>query len=152
MSWCTKLFTKLDLKDAYHRIRIKKGDDWKIAFRTRYGHFEYLNIPFGLTNAPATFQAYISQVLTGRVNTIFVLYLNDILIYSENVTRHHADVKQVLDWLCEYKLYAGLKKCEFDQKKVVFLSFTINTTGIGMGQARVTTITKWPMPKSYYDI
>ena len=86
------VFTKLDLKDAYYRIRIKKGDEWKTAFCTRYGHFEYLVMPFGLTNAPATFQAYISQALSGLVDVICVIYLDDILIYSEEKERHRADV------------------------------------------------------------
>jgi hypothetical protein len=65
-------YTKLDLREAYHRIRIKKGDEWKTAFRTRYGHFEYLVMPFGLASAPATFQAYINQALQGFLDTICV--------------------------------------------------------------------------------
>ena len=83
-----RIYTKLDLKDAYHRIRIKAGDEWKTAFRTRYGHFEYLVMPFGLSNAPATFQAYISQALVGLVDTICVIYLDDILIYLEDEALH----------------------------------------------------------------
>ena len=76
------IFTKIDLKDAYHRIRIASGDEWKTAFKTRYGLFEYCVIPFGLVNAPATFQAYINQALVGLVDVICVVYLDDILIYS----------------------------------------------------------------------
>ena len=78
-----KIFSKLDLKDVYHRIRIKRGNEWKTAFRTRYGHFEYLVMPFGLANAPATFQAYINRALIGLVNITCVVYLDDILIFSE---------------------------------------------------------------------
>ena len=146
------IFTKLDLKDAYHRIRIKKGDEWKTAFRTRYGHFEYLVMPFGLANAPATFQAYISQALVGLVDTVCVIYLDDILIYSADRKRHHDDVKAVLERLRAYKLYAGLKKCEFDKTEVSFLGFTINTAGIGMETSRVDTIADWPEPKSFHDL
>ena len=146
------VFTKLDLKDAYHRIRIKKGDEWKTAFRTRYGHFEYMVMPFGLSNAPATFQAYISQALVGLVDTICVIYLDDILIYSADTKTHHADVAAVLDRLRAYKLYAGLKKCEFDKTQVDFLGFTISTVGISMETSRVETLTGWPEPKSFHDL
>ena len=77
-----RIFTKLDLRDAYHRIRIWRGDEWKTAFRTRYGYYEYRVLPFGLSNAPATFQAYINQALLGILDVYCVVYLDDILIYS----------------------------------------------------------------------
>ena len=85
-----RYYTTLDLKDAYHRIRIKAGDEWKTAFRTRYGHFEYLVMPFGLTNAPASFQAYINKALSAHLDHICVVYLDNILIYSydEEITTH----------------------------------------------------------------
>ena len=83
-----KKFIKVDLKDAYHRIRIKQGDEWKTAFRTRYEHFEYQVMPFGLANASATFQAYINKALRGLVDIICVIYLNDILIYSSDSAQH----------------------------------------------------------------
>ena len=146
------IYTKLDLKDAYHRIRIKRGDEWKTAFRTRYGHFEYLVMPFGLANAPATFQSYISQALIGLVDTLCVIYLDDILIYSADPNRHHDDVKEILERLRAYKLYANLKKCDFDCKQVEFLGFTINTKGVSMERSRVDVITQWPEPTSYHDL
>jgi hypothetical protein len=92
-------YTKLDLKDTYYRIRIKAGDEWKTAFRTRYGHFEYLVIPFRLANAPITFQAYINQALQGYFNTIYVVYLDDILIYSASYDQYIVDVRMVLERL-----------------------------------------------------
>jgi len=78
-----KIFTKLDLRDVYQRLRIKAGDEWKTAFRTRYGHYAYLVMPFGLTNAPATFQRYIHRALAGLLDTVCVVYLDDILIFSQ---------------------------------------------------------------------
>ena len=83
-----KRYTKLDLRNAYHRIRIREGDEWKTAFRTRYGHFEYQVMPFGLANAPATFQAHINQVLAGLVDVTCIVYLDDILIYSNDLMIH----------------------------------------------------------------
>jgi hypothetical protein len=75
-------FSKIDLKDAYYRLRIKAGDEWKTAFRTRYGHYKFLVIPIGLTNAPATFQAYINKALQGLVDNFCIVYLDNILIFS----------------------------------------------------------------------
>jgi hypothetical protein len=84
------------LKDAYHRLRIKKGDEWKTAFRTKYGYFEYLVMPFGFINALAIFQAYINHALAGLVDTICVMYLNDILIYSQDRKSHIQAVCEIL--------------------------------------------------------
>ena len=88
-----KRFTKLDLKNTYHRIRIRKGDKWKTAFRTRYDHFEYLIMLFDLINASATFQTYINKSLTGLIDNFCVVYLNDILIYSSSQEEHLDHVK-----------------------------------------------------------
>ena len=97
-----KVFTKLDLKDAYHRLRIREGDEWKTAFRTRYGHFEYCVMPFGLSNAPATFQAYINHALVRLIDVTCVVYLDDILIYSEDPAQHTEAVRRVLERLQQY--------------------------------------------------
>ena len=79
-----KNFTALDLRGAYNLVRVKKGDEWKTAFRTRYGHFEYLVMPFGLTNAPAVFQRMMNEIFRDVLDTIVVIYLDDILIFSQN--------------------------------------------------------------------
>jgi hypothetical protein len=88
-----RIFTKLNLKDAYHRIRIREGHEWKTAFRTRYGHFEYLVMPFGLANAPATFQAYINTSLAGILDDFIIVYLDNILIYSKDPAQHQDHVR-----------------------------------------------------------
>ena len=147
-----KLFTKLDLKDAYHRIRIKSGDEWKTAFRTRYGHFEYMVMPFGLTNAPATFQAYINKSLSGIIDEFCVVYLDDILIFSRTEDEHLAHVKRVLERLRKFRLFVSLKKCEFFTTEVEFLGFVVSTTGVTMDKSRVDTIMSWPKPKSFHDV
>ena len=147
-----KVFTKLDLKNAYHHIRIRKGDEWKTAFCTRYGHFEYLVMPFGLTNAPATFQAYINKLLTGLMDKFCVVYLDNILIYSDCQSEHLDHVKQVLERLRRFGLYASLKKCDFFTTKVKFLGFMVSTNGVAMDQRRVAAIQEWPKPKSYHEV
>ena len=109
-----KVFTSLDLQNAYHRVRIKRGDEWKTAFRTRYGHYEYQVMPFGLSNAPATFQAYINDALAGLVDVICVVYLDDILVYSSNPSQHEDHIRQVLERLREANLFVKLSKCSFN--------------------------------------
>jgi len=94
-----KRYTKLDLRNAYHRIHIREGDEWKTAFRTRYGHFEYQVMPFGLANTPVTFQVYINRVLAGLVDVTCIVYLDDILIYSDDPTMHRQHVAEVLSRL-----------------------------------------------------
>ena len=106
-----KRFIKLNFKNVYHRIRIKRDDEWKTAFRTRYGHFEYQIMPFKLVNASAIFQIYINKTLKRLVNNICVIYLNDILIYSENSTKHWWHIRMILKRLRQFQLFINLKKC-----------------------------------------
>jgi transposase InsO family protein len=146
------VYTKLDLRDAYHRIPIKESDRWKTAFRTRYGHFEYTVMPFGLTNAPATFQAYINQALAGYLDITCVAFMDDILIYSADPAEHTEHVRQVLERLRQYSLYAKLSKCEFRTDCVDFLGYRISTGGVAMDPSRVQAIREWPTPESYREI
>ena len=146
------VYTKLDLRDAYHRIPIAKDDIWKTAFRTRYGHFEYTVMPFGLTNAPATFQAYINDALKGLLDNICIAYMDDILIYSRSEKEHAAHVRAVLERLREYGLYVKLSKCQFAVKEVGFLGFRVGVAGVSMDPSRVQAIQDWPKPESFRDI
>jgi hypothetical protein len=109
----TKFFTKLDLRDVYHRIRIRKGDKWKTAFRTRYGHYEYMIMLFGLYNAPATFQAYINKVIQGILDKYYIVYLNNILIYSQTKEEYEWHINKVLSRLSRANLYTKLSKYSF---------------------------------------
>lgn len=136
----SKVFTKLDLKDAYHRLRIREGDEWKTAFRTRYGHFEYTVMPFGLTNAPATFQAYINKALAGLVDIHCIVYLDDILIYSKDEAEHEQHVRSVLERLRQWHLFINLDKCEFHTEEVGFLGFVVSPEGIRMEADRVKAV------------
>ena len=104
-----KLYTKLDLRAGYNQIRIAAGDEWKTAFRTRYGQFEYLVLPFGLRNAPATFQRYMNESLQDFIDLFVAVYLDDILIYSETKEVHILHVQSVLQQMRERKLYASLE-------------------------------------------
>jgi transposase InsO family protein len=148
------VFSKIDLKDAYYRIRIRPGDEWKTAFRTRYGHYEYLVMPFGLTNAPAAFQAYINQALRGLVDDFCIVYLDDILIFSKTEEEHAEHLRLVCERLRTAELYAKPSKCQFYQKEMEFLGFIINEQGVRMDPDRVRTISEWKEhpPGSYRDV
>jgi hypothetical protein len=94
-----KIYTKLDLKDVYYRLQIREGDEWKTVFRIYYRHFEYYIMPFGLSNAPVTFQAYINHILVGLIDIIYIVYLNNILIYSEDPEQYITAVRHILERL-----------------------------------------------------
>jgi Reverse transcriptase (RNA-dependent DNA polymerase)/RNase H-like domain found in reverse transcriptase len=147
-----KCYTRIDLCNAYHRIRIRSGDEWKISFRTRYGQFEYQVLPFGLANAPATFQMYINWALQGLVDITCIVYLDDILIFSVNLEDHHRHVTEVLRRLHKYGLYVKLSKCQFGVNTVDFLGYVLSPGGIAMERSRVDMIAEWPEPKSFRDI
>ena len=147
-----KVFSALDLKNAYYRIPIKKGNEWKTVFRTCYRYFEYLVIPFGLTNAPATFQAYINKALAGYLDEFCVVYLDDILIYSKDADEHTKHLRLVLDRLRTYALYANRKKCHFYTDSVEFLGFIVGSKGVSMDPRRVDTVAAWPQPTTYREV
>ena len=88
-----KIFTKLDLYNIYHRLYIKKGDEWKTVFKIYYGHFKYLVLPFGLSNAFMTFQSYINKALENLIDTIYIVYLDNILIYLKDKSKHIKYIK-----------------------------------------------------------
>lgn len=147
-----RIFTALDLRDGYHLIRMKKGEEWKTAFRTRYGHFEYTVMPFGLTNAPATFQALINDVLRERLDVTVIAYLDDILIYSENEENHEEHVHWVLRRLQEAKLRVRPEKCEFHTKRVKFLGFIIQPGTIEQDPEKIKVVAEWPTPENLKDV
>lgn len=147
-----KWISKVDIRDAYHRINIKESDKWKTAFRTRYGHFEYNVMPFGLTNAPATFQAYVHRALSDLLDTCCIAYMDDVLIFSKDREQHTEDLKKVLQRLQAAQLYAKRSKCEFYQQRVEFLGYVITAEGVEMDRSRVQAIEDWKTPECYRDI
>src|SRR5437763_8392420 len=119
----SKIFTKIDLKAGYNLIKIKEGDEWKTAFRTHYGHFEYLVMPMGLTNALAIFQAFMNDILQEFLDQGVIVYLDNILIYSCNEEEHEALVEKVLQHLMDNDLVAEIDKYTFHAWEVDFLSY-----------------------------
>jgi hypothetical protein len=145
-----KWFTKLDVVAAFHKIRVQKGDEWKTAFRTRYGLFEWLVTPFGLANAPSTFQRYINWALKDYLDEFCSAYVDDILIYTDGTKEdHEAHVKKVLTKLQQAGLQLDIDKCEFGVTKTKYLGFIIEANkGIQMDPAKVEAIVGWEAPGS----
>ena len=147
-----KIFTKIDLRGAYNLVRMRKGDEHKTAFRCQFGHFEYTVMPFGLTNAPAIFQGMMFDIFRDVIDIYVVIYLDDILIFSENEEDHIKHVKTVLSRLESNSLYAKLKKCSFHATTVEFLGFVISANGISMAKDKVDAVMSWSVPKSPKEI
>ncbi len=142
------IFTKLDLHSAYHLVRIREGDEWKTAFNTHTGHFEYLFMQFGLSNSQAVFQALVNDMLRDMVDRFVFVYLNDILIFSQNERDHVQHVRRVLQRLMENRLFAKVEKCQFHAWSVPFLGFILSPEGIRMDPAKVKAVADWPTPDS----
>ncbi|KAJ1038199.1 hypothetical protein NDA10_006578 [Ustilago hordei] len=147
-----RIYTKLDLRAAYNLIQIAKGDEWKTAFGTQLGLYEYLVMPFGLANAPAHFQSFINNIFRDIIGVYVVVYLDDFLIFSDTEEVHVKHVTEVLTHLRSNRLFAKLSKCEFHTKTVEFLGYIIKPMGIEMDPEKVCTVKEWPMLESIHDI
>jgi hypothetical protein len=142
------VFSKFDLEEAYYLIRIAEGDQWKTAFRTCYGHYEYEVMPFGLTGAPASFQALMNETLREYIDKFVAVYIDDIVIYSKTIEEHRGHIKMVLTKLREAHLKLKLSKCEFHKKEIEFLGYVVGQEGMKMDQKKVQAIEEWKVPKS----
>ena len=148
----SKIFSKIDLQSGYHQLKIKASDIPKTAFRTRYGHYEYLVMPFGLTNAPAAFMDLMNRVFKPYLDQFIVVFIDDILIYSKTKEEHFEHLRIVLQTLREHKLYAKLKKCDFWMDQVPFLGHVISGKGISVDPAKVQAVSEWQRPATPTDI
>jgi hypothetical protein len=136
----TKIFTKIDIRQVYYKLRIREKNEYLIVFECRYDQYEYQVMLFELINASTSFQNYINHVFKNYVNVFFIICLNDILICSNNLKEHIEHMRLILKKLIKYKLYAKLEKCRFHFEKVNYLSYLIESQNIRMKFERIKTI------------
>ncbi|GKE07004.1 putative reverse transcriptase domain-containing protein [Tanacetum coccineum] len=148
----SSIYSKIDLRSGYHQLRVQEKDIPKTAFRTRYGHYEFQVMSFGLTNAPTVFMDLMNRVCKPYLDKFLIVFIDDILIYSKNKQEHEEHLKLILELLKKEELYAKFSKCEFWIPKVQFLGHVIDSEGIHVDPAKIESIKDWTSPKSPTEI
>ncbi|KAL0340318.1 UNVERIFIED_CONTAM: RNA-directed DNA polymerase, partial [Sesamum radiatum] len=141
-------FSKIDLRSGSWQLRIAEKDILKTAFRTRYGHYEFLVMPFRLTNAPTAFMALMNHTFQEYLDIFVIVFIDDILVYSKNREEHEQHLRIVLQILKEKELYAKLSKCEFWVNQVVFLGHVISGDSVMPDPSKAKAIMEWRVPKN----
>ncbi|BBN69306.1 transposable element gene [Prunus dulcis] len=147
-----KVFSKIDLRSGYHQLRIKEEDVPKSAFRTRYGHYEFLVMPFGLMNAPAAFMDLMNRVFRRYLDRFVIVFIDDILVYSKSQKAHMKHLELVLKTLRRKKLFAKFSKCQFWLDRVNFLGHVISADGVYVDPQKVEAVVNWPQPTSVTEV
>ena len=147
-----EIFSKLDLQNEYHQVRIRAGDEWKTTFKTGEGLYEWLVMPFGLSNAPSTFMRLMNEVLRPLAGKFVVVYFDDILIHSRSTVEHKVDLQMVCAKLHAANLFANVNKCAFLRSSITFLGFVISVAGIADDPGKTAAIRDWPTPKSSFEV
>ena len=147
-----RYFSKLDLSNGYHQVRIAPQDIHKTAFRTKYGSFEWVVMPFGLTNAPATFQSLVNNVFHDFIDEFLCVYIDDILIFSETEADHQRHLEQVLQRMQDHHLHARLAKCEFWKQELEYLGYHISSSGVSVLPSRTQAIADFEPPTSWTEL
>ena len=135
-----RVYSKIDLRIGYHQLRVRESDIPKIAFRMRYGHFEFTVMPFGLTNAPAAFMDIMHRVFQPYLDQFFVVFVDDILIYSQYEEEHEDHLRIVLQVLKDHQLHVKFSKCEFWLTEVKLLGHVVSASGVSVNPDKVQVV------------
>ncbi|KAL0536771.1 hypothetical protein IC582_025732 [Cucumis melo] len=146
------VFSKIDLRSGYHQLRIKDSHVPKTAFRSRYGHYEFIVMSFGLTNAPAVFMDLMNRVFREFLDTFVIVFIDDILIYSKTEVEHEEHLRVVLETFQSNKLYAKFSKCEFWLKQVSFLGHVVSKARVSVDPAKIEAVTGRPRPSTVSEV
>ncbi|GBG81798.1 hypothetical protein CBR_g33978 [Chara braunii] len=147
-----KYFSKIDLKSGYYQIEVHPDDQYKTAFRTRYGHYEFIVMPFGLTNAPATFQRCMNDLFRPWLDRFVVVYLDDILVFSKTLQEHQGHLRQVLEKLREANFKINAKKCDWAKTQVLYLGHVLDGDGVKPEDCKIAAIRDWPTPRTLTEL
>ncbi|GBG85719.1 hypothetical protein CBR_g40447 [Chara braunii] len=147
-----KYFSKIDLKSGYHQIEVHPDDQYKTAFQTRYGHYEFIVIPFGLTNAPATFQRCMNDFFRPWLDKFVVVYLDDILVFSRTLEEHQGHLRQVLEKLREANFKINAKKCDWAKTQVLYLGHVLDGDNVKPEDSKIVAIRDWPTPRTLTEL
>ena len=146
------MFSKIDLRSCYHQLKIREPDILKTAFRTWYGHYEFLVMSFGMTNAPTIFMHLMNIVFQPYLDSFVIVFIDDILVYSRSREDHEQHLRTVLQILRERKLYAKFSKCEFWLDSVGFLGHIVLCEGIKVDPKKIEAVQSWSRPSSVMEI
>ena len=149
---CAGVFSNIDLRSGYHQLRIKDANVNKTAFRTLYRHYEFLVMPFGLTNAPTAFIDLMNRVFQPFLDQFFVVFIDNILVYSKDREDHDTHLRVVLETLRKEHLYAKMSKCEFWLKELSFLRHIVSEEGIRVDLRKIEVILEWKPPISVTEV
>ena len=147
-----KFFSNIDLRLGYHQIQMREEDIPKTSFRCHYGHFEFVSMPFGLKNAPATFQSCMKNIFHKKLRKFVLVFFDGILIYSKTWKEHLHHLEEVLKILHDKYLFAKLSKCEFDLTKLLYIGHIIGQYGLKVDMEKIISILEWPHPKSLNEL
>jgi len=145
-------FTTLDLSSGFHQIRMAEGEEYKTAFQTHNGHYEYCVMPYGVTGGPATFQTVMNILLEPLLRKCAVVFIDDILIYSKTWDDHLQHIRAVLTLLQQHKFQVKLSKCSFAKQQLTYLGHIVSSEGVATDPTKIESIKNWPRPANVKDL